>query len=220
MANVDLYCANMEENGYEGASIRTDAGDAKEFLDAFVDAICSRFGISDKPSKDVIQALPDQRETLRKWVGQAFDIHAKLRGYKAEKVYEKRIMWSGDIQPYYAWHVGGSGAEPDGIADGLEGLDRGLLLQKLTEQWHPIEELWRDASEPDNDDKWIELREAVASFDEAIAKLGLLADFAKSGKYALLLKDLATVEEGRHPRSGEDLDISAIHVDHFSGKKQ
>ena len=197
MAKVDLYCVNIKENEQEGASIRTDADDAKEFLDAFVGAISSRFSIPDGPS---------QGDALRKWVGQAFDIHARLRGYKAEKVYEKRIMWSGDIQPSVSWHVGGSGDE---IADGVED-QNSASLQKLIKQWGPIYKLWEEANEPENDHKWFDLIKAILPFqnayDEIVQKNHLTGIFGPDGEYNNVMVDLNTVKhEGVHPRSGESL---------------
>ena len=194
MTKVDLYCANVEENE-QGASIRTDADDAKEFLEAFVGAICSRFNIPGGQG---------QGETLRKWVGQAFDIHAKLRGYKSEKVYEKRIMWSGDIQPSVSWHVGGSGDE---VADGVEG-QNSVSLQKLSKQWEPIHKLWIEADQPEKEYKYLDLLEAIKPFqnayDEIVQKNHLTGIFGPDGAYNQLMMDLYTVKhEGIHPRSGE-----------------
>lgn len=114
-ARVDLYCANQRENNAEGTAVRTDAQTADEFLDAFADAVCRVFGIdaSAKKNAGAGNDIPDQAKALRSWLEQAFDLTAKLKGYKAEKVYERRVLWTGDVTPYHAWTVGSGGKPSD-----------------------------------------------------------------------------------------------------------
>lgn len=113
-ASVDLYCANQKENNAEGTAVRTDAQTADEFLDAFTDAICRVFKIDHGPAMAVGGSdIPDKADAMRRWIEQGFDLLAKLRGYKAEKVYERRVLWTGDITPYHAWIAGEGGKKAE-----------------------------------------------------------------------------------------------------------
>ncbi len=87
-STVELFSANVEENGIKGTSVRTDATDADDFIKSFSSAI---FRITE-------QGRPE----FPLWLSQAFDIIAKLKGYKSEKVHERRLLWTGDVSPYHA----------------------------------------------------------------------------------------------------------------------
>lgn len=104
-SSVDLYCANKDDNAVEGCAVRTDASDANEFAEAFADALCRIFKIPNTKIELMGGSVPEPHKALRIWIDQGFELMSKLKGYKAERVNEKRVLWTGDVPPYHGWHV-------------------------------------------------------------------------------------------------------------------
>ena len=92
MPSVQLYHATKQDNDHTGTAVRTNATTPEEFLDSFSEAIHVHLTKADV-----------HKSTLLAWITSAFEIASKLKGYKAERVNESRILWSGDVEPYHGW---------------------------------------------------------------------------------------------------------------------
>jgi hypothetical protein len=96
-----LFYESGEHNPAHGSAVRTTATSHAEFLSEYSAALLD--AIQKKSTAPLVAA----------WNMQAFELAAKLRGYKAEGVHESRVLWTGDISPWPSAIVAAAG-ESDG----------------------------------------------------------------------------------------------------------
>ena len=83
---VHLFLHNGE------TAVRTDATPPDGFVSGLATSLSQKLNADPKGDQDLFN-----------WLIQSFEILAKIKGYKAVGVNEKRVMWSGDVSP---WHDG------------------------------------------------------------------------------------------------------------------
>ena len=110
----DLYHATEEDHAKDGVCVRTDATSPDEFVKAFAKAMYLNFAAYNRPPNEPLPAKEHRSpELFAEWMVQGFEIMAKLKGYKSERVHERRILWAGDTPPYHGWHIGNNGEQDD-----------------------------------------------------------------------------------------------------------
>lgn len=103
-AQVDLYWPQPESPA-KGGAVRTDALNAEEFVDAFAEALFAAIGTKE-----------EHKPLFVSWINDGMELLLKIKGYKAERVNERRIMWCGEGSPYHADHVA-SNVDATGVLD-------------------------------------------------------------------------------------------------------